>query len=500
MDITRILLIIDGWGYNPSPEYNAILLAKTPNYAKLLQKYPHSLLETSGMMVGLPDGQVGNSEVGHMAIGSGRVVLQDLPKISFAIELKEIEHNQVLIKLIETLRKTGGTCHIIGLISDGGVHSHIDHIIALGKILLRENIKVSVHAITDGRDTPPKSVLNYLKLIKEADLEVASICGRFYAMDRDKRWDRVELAYNAIAASDAPKFNDPIEVVQKSYQTGITDEFILPHVKINYQGIKEQDGVLVTNFRADRVRQILNALLIDEFDGFKREKVKIALSVGMTQYSEELDRNMATLFPAENISNTLGEIISNNAMRQLRLAETEKYAHVTFFLNGGKEEPFIGEERILIPSPKVKTYDQAPEMSVYELTDKLIKAIESRSYNFICVNFANADMVGHTGNIEATIAAIEAIDKCLGKIITMVEEKKAELLITADHGNAELMKDIHTLEPYTSHTLFKVPFIYVGERNLRLKDGSLSDVAPTILELMDIKKPFEMSGVSLIAK
>ena len=496
---TRILLVLDGWGYNPSPKYNAILGADTPNYSYILQNYPHSLIETSGLDVGLPEGQMGNSEVGHMTIGSGRVMFQDLPKINHAIESKQLEDNEALKELIATLKENGGTCHIIGLISDGGVHSHIDHIVALNKILRKHNIKVLIHAITDGRDTPPKCAQGYINFITQAGLEIASISGRFYAMDRDKRWDRIELSYNAIIKAQAPKFNTPQEVIEQSYTQDISDEFIIPHVENNYQGIKENDAILMANFRADRVRQILTALVEEDFKDFPRgNKAKLASVVGMTEYSEELNRNLSTLFPAENITYTLGEVISKHGMRQLRIAETEKYAHVTFFLSGGREEPFEGEERILVPSPKVKTYDLAPQMSVYDVTDKLIEAIKSRSYNLICVNFANADMVGHSGNIEATVKAIEAIDDCLGKILTAIKETDSEMLITADHGNAELMKNPDTLEPFTSHTLFKVPLIYIGEKNIKLKDGALSDIAPTLLELIDIRKPKEMTGNSLI--
>jgi len=498
MPRSNILLILDGWGYNPDSKHNAIAQATTPNYDNLLRQRPFAYLEASGAAVGLPDGQIGNSEVGHMTIGSGRVILQDLPRINQAIENGELESNKILKKLISGLKGTGGTCHLLGLISDGGVHSHIEHVIAIGLILTKHNIPVCLHAITDGRDVAPQSAARYLSILKEHGFQVATICGRFYAMDRDARWDRTETAYNAIVLANGPKFDEPMDALQDSYVANIMDEFVIPSVANGYQGFQDGDALLMANFRADRVRQILNAIVLNDFHHFSRGHTPPSIAVGLTEYSEQLRHLVLPMFEDEEVRCSIGEVVARAHMRQLRIAETEKYAHVTFFLNGGREEVFEGEERILIPSPKVKTYDTEPQMSVFTITEQLLKSIRSNTYDFICVNFANADMVGHTGNFNATVKAIEAVDICLGRILKAIAQTNAELLITADHGNAELMYNNETLEAVTAHTLFKVPVIYIGHKQCTLRSGSLADIAPTMLDIMGLKKPVEIEGASLI--
>jgi len=489
MHKTYVLGVLDGWGVaSPSP-FNAITAVNPEHYNMLLQKYPHSLLDASGAAVGLPDGQMGNSEVGHTSIGSGRVVYQDLPRINNARATGELAERLNQIKKYH-LAHPGTKCHIVGLISDGGVHSHIDHIIAAAKAL--DGIPKLIHAITDGRDTSPRSCLQYIKAIEDAGLNIATISGRYYAMDRDKHWDRISVAFDAMFCAQGPKFDDCKEWVAKSYQEEAGDEFIKPAVSSEYQGFASGDTIFIINFRADRVRQMLHELI----NGTKRPPY--AHLFGMVHYSDEFAGKIITLFPPQDIKNTLGEVLSAHHKKQLRLAETEKYAHVTYFFNGGKESPSTGEDRVMVPSPRVATYDLQPEMSVFELTDIIIKAIGDKKYDFICFNFANADMVGHTGDMPATIKAIEAIDKCLGLIYKAVMENQAELIITADHGNAEDMYDHGASQPHTAHTINMVPFIYVGNKSVKLKNGSLSDIAPTLLQLMNLPQPKEMSGKSLI--
>lgn len=504
-----MLLILDGWGYRePITADNAIETGNTPNWHKLIETCPHSLIETSGFDVGLPKGQMGNSEVGHMNLGAGRVVMQDLPRIDHAIETKEIEQNPVLCELIETLKQTGGTCHLMGLMSPGGVHSHQNHIVALAEILNKNNIKVNVHAFLDGRDTPPSSAQGYLREFEEAIkdmplVKVATISGRFYAMDRDKRWDRVELAYNNIVSANGMRFETSDEAIQTSYQNDVTDEFVVPCVIGAYAGAKDGDAVLMANFRADRAREILYALSDETFNGFERtKKINFAVSVGMSEYSVDHNRFMKTLFGPESLTNIFGEVISKNGLTQLRIAETEKYAHVTFFFNGGEEKEFAGESRILIPSPKVATYDLKPEMSVYEVTDALVDVIENKKFDVIICNFANGDMVGHTGIMPAALKAVEAVDINLGRVMEAIKKVDGVLLVTADHGNAEKMIDEKTGEPYTAHTVGKVrAVLYNAENDVKsLKDGRLADISPTLLDLLEIEKPQEMSGNSLLEK
>ncbi len=504
-----MLLILDGWGYRDknTPD-NAIENGETPNWHRLLKEYPHCFIETSGLAVGLPEGQMGNSEVGHTNLGAGRVVMQDLPKIDAAIKDETLAKNPVLLKMTEDLKKNNKTCHLMGLMSPGGVHSMQNHILALCKIMSSEGIKVRVHAFLDGRDTPPSSAIDYLKQFENdiaefKDIKIATIEGRFYAMDRDKRWDRVELAYNNIVLADGKRFASSGDAIKASYAEGITDEFVLPAVIDDYNGIQDGDAVLMANFRADRAREILYALADTNFDGFERKKtLKLSHAVGMTEYSVDHNRFMETIFPPEQLTNILGEVVAKNGLTQLRIAETEKYAHVTFFFNGGEEKEFEGEERILVASPKVATYDLKPEMSVYEVTDQLVKAIEDKKFDVIICNFANGDMVGHTGIMSAALKAVKAVDECLGKVEEAIKKVDGVLIVTADHGNAEKMVDEKTGQPYTAHTIGKVQAVLVNDKSgvQSMKDGRLADIAPTMLDLLEIKKPIEMSGTSLLKR
>ena len=499
-----MLVILDGWGWRDEPADNAIRQAKTPVFDRLWQSLPHGLLHTSGKDVGLPDGQMGNSEVGHLNIGAGRVVMQDLPRIGAAIANGEIARAPALVDLINKLKASGGTCHLLGLVSPGGVHSHQDHAAALAKILAGANVPVRVHAFTDGRDTPPQSAAEDVKRLIAAlpkSVAIASVCGRYFAMDRDKRWDRVEKAYDAIADAVGPNFADAPAAIADAYAHKKFDEFIVPAVIGSFRGMKDGDGVLCFNFRADRVREILGALLDPGFSGFKRERtVKFAAAVGMAQYSDALDRLMATIFPPQTFKNILGEVVADAGRTQLRMAETEKYPHVTYFLNGGREVPYSGEDRIMVPSPKVATYDLQPEMSAPELTAKAVAAINSGKYDLIVLNYANPDMVGHTGSLTAAIKAVETVDAGLGRIADAIQKSGGALLVTADHGNCEMMRDPQTGGPHTAHTTNPVPLLLVGARNRALKaEGRLADIAPTLLELMDLPKPKEMTGASLLA-
>jgi 2,3-bisphosphoglycerate-independent phosphoglycerate mutase len=499
-----MLMILDGFGWREDSADNAVRQAKTPTFDRLWQSGPHGFLRTSGKDVGLPDGQMGNSEVGHLNIGAGRVVMQDLPRISAAIADGDIKSAPALTDLIAKLKASGGACHLIGLVSPGGVHSHQDHAVALAKILDQARVPTLVHVLTDGRDTPPQSAADDIKRLLAAlppTVKVASVCGRYYAMDRDKRWDRVEKAYNAIVEAEGPHFATAPAVVTDAYANKKFDEFIVPAVVGDYKGMKDGDGVLCFNFRADRVREILGAMLEPEFTGFARKRVvKFATAVGMAQYSDELDKLMATIFPPQTFANILGEVVSHAGRTQLRMAETEKYPHVTYFLNGGREEPYSGEDRIMVPSPKVATYDLQPEMSAPELTDKAVAAINSGKYDLIVLNFANPDMVGHTGSLPAAIKAVETVDTGLGRIADAIEKAGGALLVTADHGNCETMRDPATGGPHTAHTTNPVPLLLFGGRNRGLvAEGRLADLAPTLLELMELPKPKEMTGASLLA-
>ena len=498
-----MLVVLDGWGWREEVANNAVRQAKTPSFDRLWATCPHGFLRTSGLDVGLPPGQMGNSEVGHLNIGAGRVVMQDLPRIDEAVANGEISRAPALVDFVRKLKESGGTCHLIGLVSPGGVHSHQNHAVALAKILTDAKVPAVVHALTDGRDTPPQSAAEYLKAFTAAlppSVPVVTVDGRYYAMDRDKRWERVSKAYDAIVAAEGPRFADPQAAIADAYANKIYDEFIIPAVIGNYNGMNDGDGVLCFNFRADRVREILGAMLDPAFSGFARKRaVKFAAAVGMAQYSDELDKFMQTIFPSQSFPNILGEVVAAADRTQLRMAETEKYPHVTYFLNGGREEPFVGEDRIMVPSPKVATYDLQPEMSAPELTDKAVEAIKSGKYDFIVLNFANPDMVGHTGSLPAAIKAVETVDTGLGKIANAIQAMGGALLVTADHGNCEMLLDPATGGPHTAHTLNPVPLILAGAGNrLVVKEGRLADIAPTLLELMGLPKPPEMTGASLL--
>jgi 2,3-bisphosphoglycerate-independent phosphoglycerate mutase len=497
-----MLVVLDGWGWREESADNAVRQAKTPSFDRLWQG-PHGFLHTSGKDVGLPDGQMGNSEVGHLNIGAGRVVVQDLPRIGEALAKGEIDRAPALVDLIAKLKQSGGTCHLLGLVSPGGVHSHQDHAVALSKILAAAKVPTLIHAFTDGRDTPPQSAADDIKRLIAAlpkSVTIATVSGRYYAMDRDKRWDRIERAYKAIVDADAPRFADAPAIIADAYASKKFDEFVVPALAGDYRGMKDGDGALCFNFRADRVREILSALLDAKFSGFARQRiVRFAAAVGMTEYSDELDKLMQAIFPPRRLERILGEVAADAGRKQLRMAETEKYAHVTYFLNGGREEPFAGEDRILVPSPKVATYDLQPQMSAPELTDKAVIAINSGKYDLIVLNYANPDMVGHTGSLPAAIKAVATVDAGLGRIVQAIEKSGGALVVTADHGNCELMRDPKTGGPHTAHTTNPVPVMLVGARNRALAaEGRLADIAPTLLELMELPKPQEMTGKSLL--
>ncbi|APR97924.1 2,3-bisphosphoglycerate-independent phosphoglycerate mutase [Wolbachia endosymbiont of Folsomia candida] len=500
-----VLCILDGWGNGiEGSKYNAISNVNPRCWQHISSNYPKCNLFACGTDVGLPDGQIGNSEVGHMNIGSGRVVMQSLQRINQEIEA--IENNKNLQDFISNLKAKNGICHIMGLISDGGVHSHQKHISILANKISQCGVQVVIHAFLDGRDTLPNSAKKCIQEfeddIKNNDIKIVTISGRYYAMDRDNRWERTIEAYEAIAFAKAPGHNDAISLIDQNYQDNITDEFIRPAVIGNYQGIKPEDGVLLANFRADRMIQLTSMLLgrSGHLGVIPASNAGVNGShLSMMQYKE--DFKIPCLFSPTSFSNTLGQIISDNKLQQLRIAETEKYAHVTYFFNCGKEEPFSGEERILIPSPKVKTYDLQPEMSAFELTETLVKKIYSQEFALIVVNYANPDMVGHTGNIKAAEKAVLAVDDCLQKVLNVVKEiGNTALIVTADHGNVECMFDEESNTPHTAHTLNKVPFIVCSDfcDSLNLRDGNLSNIAPTILQLLGIKKPDEMTSSSLI--
>ena len=504
-----ILCILDGWGFRPDPRDNAILDARTPNYDRLIATCPQGLIDASETFVGLPKGQMGNSEVGHMNLGAGRVAVPDLPRIDKAIEDGSLARNKILTDLIATLKKGGGACHLLGLTSPGGVHAHEDHLIALANMIAGAGVTVWIHAILDGRDMPPRSALECLKnvqagLKKGLPIKFATVIGRFYAMDRDKRWDRVNAAYGALVdAKGHAAAKTPAAAVDQAYAADKNDEFVEPTVIDGYQGMKDGDGLLMFNYRSDRAREILTALVDPVFDGFKRARlVKFADAVGMVEYSTALNDFLKTLFPPLQFKMGLGETVARAGLKQLRIAETEKYAHVTFFFNGGEEQQFEGEDRILVPSPKVQTYDLKPEMSAPEVTDRLVEAIGSDKFDLVVVNYANSDMVGHSGELPAAIKAVEAVDACLGRLMAAVKKAGGVLLVTADHGNAEQMFDEKTGQKHTQHTLNRVPaLLFNGPAGIRsLTDGKLADVAPTILALMQVPQPGEMTGHSLLSQ
>jgi 2,3-bisphosphoglycerate-independent phosphoglycerate mutase len=505
-----MLVIMDGWGHREETEHNAIHAAHTPVWDDLWQHYPKALLSASEGDVGLPEGQMGNSEVGHMNIGAGRVMMQDLPRIDHAISTGELEQHPDIQTMISTLRASGGACHLMGLLSDGGVHAHANHIHALARIFAKAGVHVWLHAFLDGRDTPPKSAAQFLEdweaLCQSNPLiRTATICGRYYAMDRDKRWDRVERAFNAIVAGKATQGTSSLTSLKAQYEDGLTDEFILPVALNDYTGIQPTDGLIMCNFRADRAREILHPFVDEEFSGFPRA-ARPALHggiIGLVEYSSALSPHLTTLFPQDIPANTLGEVLASRHMRQLRIAETEKYAHVTFFFNGGREQPFEGEDRILVPSPNVATYDLQPEMSAPEVTQKLVAAIHSGTYDLIVVNYANTDMVGHTGDMHAAIKAVQTVDAGLQQLQEALDSVGGVMLISADHGNAEMMHDPASGQAHTAHTLERVPVVLYGKdykdaANTQLRNGILADLAPTLLHLMRVPQPQEMTGHSLI--
>ncbi|MBG6289791.1 2,3-bisphosphoglycerate-independent phosphoglycerate mutase [Pseudomonas nitroreducens] len=500
-----VLIILDGFGHSESPEYNAIYAAKKPNWDRLLASQPNGLISGSGMDVGLPDGQMGNSEVGHMNLGAGRVVYQDFTRVTKAIRDGEFFQNPVLTGAVDKAANAGKAVHILGLLSDGGVHSHQDHLIAMAELAAQRGAeKIYLHAFLDGRDTPPRSAEPSLKLLDDAFARIgkgrtASIIGRYFAMDRDNRWDRVEAAYNLITDGTAEfTAETAVGALNAAYERGESDEFVKA-TRIGAQvRVEDGDAVVFMNFRADRARELSRAFVEPGFKEFPRQReLHLAEYVMLTQYAASIPAPCA--FKPESQDNVLGEYLAKNGKTQLRIAETEKYAHVTFFFSGGREEPFEGEERILIPSPKVATYDLQPEMSAPQVTDKIVDAIENQRFDVIIVNYANGDMVGHTGVFEAAVKAVECLDTCVGRIVEALDKVGGEALITADHGNVEQMEDAMTGQAHTAHTCEPVPFVYVGKRKLSIREGGvLADVAPTLLNLMGLEQPKEMTGKSIV--
>ncbi|PAU55611.1 phosphoglycerate mutase (2,3-diphosphoglycerate-independent) [Pseudomonas sp. PIC25] len=500
-----VLIILDGFGHSDSPEYNAIHAANTPVYDRLRATQPHGLISGSGMDVGLPDGQMGNSEVGHMNLGAGRVVYQDFTRVTKAIRDGEFFDNPAIVAAVDKAVSAGKAVHILGLLSDGGVHSHQDHLAAMAEMAAKRGAeKIYLHAFLDGRDTPPKSAQSYIEVLDATFARlgkgrIASLIGRYYAMDRDNRWDRVQAAYELIVDGKAEHLADTaVDGLNAAYERGESDEFVKATAIGSPVRVEDGDAVVFMNFRADRARELTRAFVEPGFKEFERSRVPpLAGFVMLTQYSASIQAPCA--FAPEPLTNVLGEYLAKNGKTQLRIAETEKYAHVTFFFSGGREEPFEGEERILIPSPKVATYDLQPEMSAPEVTDRIVEAIEQQRYDVIVVNYANGDMVGHTGVFEAAVKAVECLDTCMGRIVDALDKVGGEALITADHGNVEQMEDETTGQAHTAHTCEPVPFIYVGKRKLHIREGGvLADVAPTMLKLLGLPQPSEMTGRSIV--
>lgn len=504
-----VLVILDGWGISDDTEFNAITAARTPVWDRLWRELPHVEIRTSGSAVGLPSGQMGNSEVGHLNLGAGRVVYQEFTRVSRSIRTGSFFNNRTLTDAVDLAAENRKAVHVIGLLSPGGVHSHEEHIHAAVKLAVDRGVEqVYVHGFLDGRDMPPKSALPSIEAMEGVfrDLgvgRIASIVGRYYAMDRDHRWDRVQAAYDLLVDGTAEfEARDAVSALEQAYARGETDEFVKPTRILPPGGkvvtVEDGDVILSMNYRSDRARQITRAFIEPDFDGFQRTRwPRLGTYVSLTEYNKEFDIPVA--FPPERLANGFGEYISRLGLHQLRLAETEKYAHVTFFFNGGIEESYEGEDRILVPSPMVATYDLMPEMSAPEVTDHLVEAIEGQNYDVIICNYANTDMVGHTGNFDAAVAAIETVDQCLGRVVAALHRVRGEMLVTADHGNAEKMQSAETGQPHTAHTTNLVPLVYVGERAARfIENGSLCDVAPTLLRIMDLPQPIEMTGKPLL--
>ena len=495
-----LVCILDGWGLGKNNSHNAIFLAKKKNFDYLTKKYGYLKLKASENDVGLPAGQFGNSEVGHTNIGAGRIILQDIMRISKSFSNGEIKNTSSIINILEKCKRI----HIVGLISKGGVHGHQDHLFDLIEILNKNKPNIYIHCILDGRDSSPiggKENLRVLtkKIGKRKNIKIASISGRFFAMDRDNRWERIEKAYKAIIEGSGPKKSKYLSAISESYEKHITDEFFEPTIFNDYNGAKDGDGFFITNYRADRVREILSSIFDDDFDYFKRNiRPKFFNPISMVEYSKRLKKKIKPIFESIQIKKTLGEVVSYFGLKQLRVAETEKYAHVTYFLNGGVEEKFTGEDRILIPSPRVKTYDMKPEMSAFEISNHVIENMKKKKYDLIITNFANPDMVGHTGNIEATVKAIEAVDECIGKIFEQCKKNRYSLILTSDHGNAENMFDEKKNIACTTHSLNLVPFIICEKINYSIKTGKLADIAPTVLKLLGLEIPTLMKGKPLI--
>ncbi|MCX8500429.1 MAG: 2,3-bisphosphoglycerate-independent phosphoglycerate mutase [Alphaproteobacteria bacterium] len=501
-----VLCILDGWGWREPARDNAISLARTPNWTRLLAENSLFLLSASEEAVGLPHGQMGNSEVGHMNIGAGRIIYQDLLRINAAVADGSLAVNPALLNLIAGLRASGGRCHIFGLFSDGGVHSELGHLVYCAQEIAAAGVPVCLHLATDGRDTPPQSAESYLPSLPLAGgmVTVGTVMGRYYAMDRNQNWERQALAYRALVAAEADHHAATArDAIAAAYQRGEGDEFIAPTIIGDYRGMSDGDGLLIVNYRADRVRQLLGSLVEPDFRGFARSRrVEFAATLSMTEYSATLARRTPALFPPITLHETLGEVVSGAGRHQLRLAETEKYAHVSFFFNGGREEPFAGESRQLIPSPAVATYDLQPEMAAPAVTAALVAAIRSEQQELIVVNYANGDMVGHSGILAAAIAAVEAVDEALGEVLAAVQATGAALIVTADHGNVEMMLDPSSQRPHTAHSMNPVPLLVVnGRAGLRpgaLRQGRLADIAPTVLTLMGLPQPAAMTGRSLV--
>ena len=498
-----LLCILDGWGYSKSEQYNAIYSAKTPNYDEFIKTRPHTFIHADGLNVGLPEGQMGNSEVGHLNIGAGRIVYQELTRINKSIDEGDFFKNEEFLNAINHVKKNNSKMHIYGLVSPGGVHSSMKHLKALIKMMKENGINETyVHAFLDGRDTPPSSAVQYLKEIEQVLSDnnlpkIASIIGRYWAMDRDKRWDRVEKAYNCLVLGEVFKENSSNDAILNSYKNGITDEFVEP-TAISTSRIDDNDAIIFFNYRPDRAREITRAFCDKNFDGFNRKKtINNLYYVCMTQYDETFDVPVA--FKPQTLVNILGDVLDHNNIKQFRTAETEKYAHITFFFNGGVEKSGKLETRALVNSPKVATYDLKPEMSAYEVCSNVLSALEDEEYGFILVNFANPDMVGHTGVMEAAVKACEVVDECVGKIAKKAQEYNVDMIITADHGNAECMYNPATKLTHTAHTTNVVPFIVLSNSEVELiQDGALCDIAPTILDLLELPKPSEMTGKSMI--